>query len=180
MTVEIEENLDLVEQVEKLEENMAGLEHGAIGVRLISYLFNYVYPNELGEVFEAQTTFKVKGKPSTRQPDVSFVTKDRLPKNFRIEADFAPDLAVEIVSKNDKDFDNDEKVLQYQKSGVRLIWLVHPVSQSVEVYRLASGIKSQRLAGEDELSGEDVIPGFRLKVSTMFERIPIVTDNDEL
>lgn len=169
MSIIIDDN-----ELEQLEqEDMASLEHGAIGTTLISYLFNHVRPNKLGRVFDAQTTFRFVGKKSNRQPDVSFVSSARLPKNFRADADFAPDLAVEIVSKNDKIFENDSKILQYQRSGVKLVWIIDPITKAVDVYRLKTGLKSERLIGDDELSGEDVIPGFKLKVNSLFEDIAV-------
>lgn len=149
-------------------EDMASLEHGAIGARLLRFLDVYVEEHELGLVFNAQTTFKVEGTPSKRYPDIAFVMAERLPENLRVEADFAPDLAVEVVSKNDTDFEIEERIIQYQNSGVRLIWIIHPVSQSVEIYRLSRGIESERLSGDKELDGEDVIPGFKLRVSKLF------------
>lgn len=151
-------------------EVMASLEHGAIGSRLNRYLDTYVADNKLGRVFMAQTTFRFKGTLVTRFPDITFLTAARLPASLRIEADFAPDLAVEVVSKNDTDFEIEERVIQYQQSGVRLIWVIHPVSQTITVYRLTSGVKAQFLADSDELSGEDVIPGFKVAVQKLFEQ----------
>lgn len=51
--------------------------------------------------------------------------------------------------------------------------------QAVDVYRLQNGLKLQRLLVEDELDGEDVIPGFRLKVSRLFQ-FPNVVRPDEI
>ena len=160
MTTEIElqaeEGLDL-----------ASLEHGKIGMRLGRYLDIYVDEHKLGLVFNAQTTFRMVGMPPTRYPDLSFVSTERLPSDLRVEANFAPDLAVEILSKSDTQFDVEEKVLQYLQSGVRLVWVVRPVVQAVDVYR--SGAHYPDIIGIDgELDGEEVIPGFKLKVSALF------------
>lgn len=151
------------------QEIMPSLEHGIIGSRLNRFLDVYVDDNNLGAVCTSQTSFKFIGKPITRYPDISFISLERLPEQLRTDADFAPDLAVEVVSKGDDDYDLEEKIIQYQKSGVRLIWIVHPVSQTVEVYRLSTGLRSFRLVGEDELLGEEVIPGFKVKVSRLFD-----------
>lgn len=147
----------------------ASLEHGAIVSRLNRYLDAYVAEHNLGRVFMAQTTFRFKGMLPTRYPDITFLTRERLPGTLRMEADFAPDLAVEVISKNDTDFEIDERVIQYQLSGVRLIWVIHPVTQTIAVYRLSNGVKAQILIDEDEVSGEDVIPGFKLQVKKVFE-----------
>ncbi len=165
-SVLVEEQVE--EQIEEVEK-IASMEHGRIGVLLSSHLVQHTYPQKLGEVFDSQTTFKVAGTPSHRQPDVAFVSAARLPENLRRPADIAPDLAVEIISENDKTFEVEAKVVQYQESGIPLVWVVYPVTQTVEIYRLTAGLRSQRLWGDDELSGEDVIPGFRLAVKKLFE-----------
>jgi Uma2 family endonuclease len=77
-----------------------------------------------------------------------------------------PDLVVEVVSPNDFASEVDNKVEEYLQAGVRLIWVVYPQSKHVLVYR--SGSVVQRLGVEDELSGEDVLPDFRLAISAIF------------
>ncbi len=175
MTVELIERLDLETQ-ESDEEEMATIEHGAIGVALSGFLFAHVRQTRSGRVFDAQTTFKFFGKNPNRQPAVAYVSTSRLPKDWRKEADFAPDMVAEVTSKNDKDFDVEAKVLQYQRSGVRLIWILHSYSQTVEVFKLSTGLRSQRLAGDDELNGDDVIPGFKLKISELYEGVPVAQE----
>ncbi len=152
-------------QNEISEEVMATPEHGEIGAILTGHLFNHVYPNKLGRLFIAQTSFDIPPDGKEKQPDVSFVAAGRL----RTAATLAPDLAVKIVSPTDTAFGIEEKVIQYQQAGVRLIWVIYPTSQTVAVYRLTSEIKPQILQGSEELDGDDVIPGFRLKVSALFE-----------
>jgi Uma2 family endonuclease len=153
---------------EELQE-MPSLEHGAIGIRLGRYLDAYVEENSLGLVCNSQTTYRFIGQKANRLPALSFVSRERLPARIDQNADFAPDLAVEVLSKGDDVSEIDQKILQYQRSGVRLVWVIHPIIQVVDVYRLKDGLKLQRLLPENELDGEDVIPGFRLKVSRLFD-----------
>jgi Uma2 family endonuclease len=77
------------------------LAHGAIIVRLGRFLEEHVAAADAGLVCGPQTTFKMVGTPPTRYPDLAFVHKDRLPRNLHTDADFAPDLAVEVVSASD-------------------------------------------------------------------------------
>src|SRR5436305_14622753 len=97
------------------------LAHGAIIVRLGRFLDEYVTVRDAGLVCGPQTTFKMVGTPPTRYPDLAFVRKDRLPGNLDTDADFAPDLAVEVVSASATFGDVDPKVRQYLDSGLRLI-----------------------------------------------------------
>ncbi len=101
-----------------------------------------------------------------RKPDVSFVKYGRfpggvLPKGW---AKIVPDLVVEVISPNDTAYELDDKLDDYQKVGVPLIWVINPRSRTrtVRVYR-GDGTVSY-LHENGELSGEDVIPGFRCTV----------------
>jgi Uma2 family endonuclease len=172
------EALSELNDFEELEE-MPSLEHGAIGIRLGRYLDAYVDEKGLGLVCNSQTTYKFIGQKPNRLPDLSFVSRERLPQRIDQNADFAPDLTVEVLSKGDDVSEVDRKILQYQRSGVRLVWIIHPVIRVVDVYRLKDGLKLQRLLIEDELDGEDVIPGFKVKVSRLFE-FPNTVQFDEL
>lgn len=49
-------------------------------------------------------------------------TPDREEKPFVL----VPDLAIEIVSKNDRYSDINDKVMLYLADGVRLVWVIDP------------------------------------------------------
>jgi Uma2 family endonuclease len=104
-----------------------------------------------------------------RRPDVSFIARDRLPSPEQWSEDYitiSPDLAAEVTSPGDKVHDLQEKVEEYLRAGVRLIWVIHPEVRVIEVIR-ADG-SSSRIRSGGELSGEDVIPGFRCPVDALF------------
>ncbi len=163
--------LDLVcvtqTQVQEELFDVAGGISGEIGIVLGSYLVQHVYPNKLGRVFNAQTDFDLPGV-GKKQPDIAFVAYQTLAENTEDAVPVAPDLAVEVFSKTDTDYDMEKKVRLYQLARVKLVWVVHPISQTVDVYRLSSGLIAQKLGGADELDGENVIPGFKLAVNALF------------
>jgi len=145
----------------------AGLEQGAISMDLATRLNNFVKRYKLGRVFDAQTGFRPRD--NMRAPDISFVSKEklpegRLPKGF---GRFPPDLAVEVFAPNETVADYEEKVAEYLSWGVRLIWLVDPNTRTVTVIR-ANG-ERQTLSEKDVLTGEDVVPGFKIRVKRIFE-----------
>jgi Uma2 family endonuclease len=78
----------------------------------------------------------------------------------------APDLAVEVVSPNDRFDDVVEKVQEYLAAGARLVWVALPRSKSVMVYHSNGEIKI--LCESDELQGEDVLPGFVCQIKQIF------------
>lgn len=171
MSVQTEEIPNSTVDNEEIEA-VASLEHGIIGSIVNGYLMQYVYPRNLGIVCDAQTTFRVVGNPPSRQPVVAFVSAERVPSNLRLQADFAPDLAVEIISENDKTFELDAKILQYLQSGVKMIWVINAFSRKVEVYRQATGLIQQVVGMDSELDGADIIPGFKLSVASLFPNFP--------
>src|SRR5262249_26184321 len=105
-----------------------------------------------------------------RMADVSFIRTERLTPERWNEGlcPIPPDLAVEVVSPNDEVAELDEKVKDYLRAGVKLVWVVRPAFPAVEVFR-SDGTLSW-LRAEDELSGEDVIPGFRCRVGDLFPK----------
>ncbi len=62
-------------------------------------------------------------------------------------------------------------------AGVRLVWVINPRNHTVRVYR-ADG-SSGSLREDDELDGEDVLPGFRCPVQNLFPRPPVAAANGD-
>jgi Uma2 family endonuclease len=148
------------------EEHLPTLAHGAIVVRLGRFLDEYVTAHDAGLVCGPQTTFKMVGSPPTRYPDLTFVRKERLPANLDTDADFAPDLAVEVVSGSDTFGDVDAKVRQYLDSGVRLVWLIDPILRTVTTH--APDRRPQLCAESDDLTGDPVLPDLRIPLDRLF------------
>ena len=71
------------------------------------------------------------GTDTVRRPDVAFIRKERLEgvDLERVPLPIAPDLAIEIVSKNDRADDLNLKVSQYLQAGVQAVWLFYPITQ---------------------------------------------------
>ena len=148
---------------------MASGLHSFIITSLAGYLTPFVRDKKLGRTFESSITFNFIGHPPKRMPDFAFVSRKKLPKMLDEEITVVPDLAVEVVSKNDTVYEVDQKTAHYQEVGVPLIWIIHPTNQTVTVYHLADGPVGQIIGIDGELDGETVIPGFRLAVNKLFE-----------
>ena len=147
----------------------AGEEHGVVIMNLAVPLGQHVKANNLGVVFGAETGFKLASNPDTvRAPDIAFITRERIEregisKGYGVGA---PDLAVEVLSPSDRDVDVKTKVAEWLASGARIVWVVSPKRRTVTVHRALKDIKV--LAAQDELDGEDVVPGFRYRVAEIF------------
>jgi Uma2 family endonuclease len=138
----------------------AGARHGAVANRIAHRITAYVDAHDLGRVYAAETGFKIESYPDTvRAPDVAFIAKHRLPDiEPRGYLGWSPDLEVEVLAHDDHPSDILEKVVQWLKSGVRLVWVVDSEKPTARVYR-ADGSESL-LAPSDALDGEQVLPGF--------------------
>ena len=105
------------------------------------------------------------------QPDLLFVTADRLERITEPNVQGAPDLVVEVLSPTTRRTDEVVKRKRYQLFGVREYWVVDPELDTVKVYRLGS-------TGFDpavELSAESgdvlttpLLPGLAIPLAKVF------------
>ena len=147
----------------------AGSEHGRIVARLTVRLGMFVEQHLAGTVFGAETGFRIGHDPDTvRAPDVAFVTARRI--GVKLLPGFfpgPPDLAVEVLSPDDRAGEVLAKVQDWLAADCRAVWVVDPRTRTVSVYRSPSEII---VLGESEtLSGGDLVPDFSLPVSEGFQ-----------
>ena len=148
----------------------AGGRHGKIAMAIGRILSTHVNANTLGEVVAAETGFIIARNPDTvRAPDVAFITKEHVPAGGLPVGfiPFAPDIAVEVLSPSDTQLDVEEKIDQWLQAGTALVWVINPRGRTVTVHR--TGRDPRVLRENDLLSGEDVCPGFSVKVADLFE-----------
>ena len=146
----------------------AGFEHGSIAVRISTLLDQFVHRAGIGVVTAAETGFWIGHDPDTvRAPDVGFVCADRVPPG-RTKGFFpgAPDLAVEVLSPDDRASEVLDKVQDWLDAGCQAIWVVDPAKQTVSVYR--PGVAVPRLTAADTITAEGLLPGFRLPLAEVF------------
>jgi Uma2 family endonuclease len=125
---------------------------------------------QLGKVFDSSTGFKLPNG-ATRAPDTAWVTHERwnalTPEQRKKFAPICPDFVLELASESD-DLDTLRlKMREYIENGCRLGWLVIPKTQQVEIYRIDGSIEV--LQSPITLSGETVLPGFVLDLTTIFK-----------
>ena len=156
----------------QLVERKMGAESSWVGTRLCSRLDRFCEEHDRGTVWGADNGYQCfpHAPGLVRRPDVSFVKKGRLPGDIAPDGwvKIPPDLAVEVVSPNDSAEDLQEKLDDYRKAGVLLIWVIYPKARMVNVLRLDG--PPRELREDDELSGEDIIPGFRCPLREILPR----------
>jgi Uma2 family endonuclease len=157
----------------QLVEVNVGLLSSLVGGKVYTALDAFCTQHDLGYVWPADVhvrCFADSGK--FRKPDVTFVSRDRLAPDILEEGylDIPPDLVVEVVSPNDLFNDVDVKVQEYLDAGVPRVWVVNPMLRMVRVHRGDATITGLRET--DELSGEEIIPGFFCPVARLFPARP--------
>ena len=144
--------------------------HGRTIANIASLLKTFVKSTRSGVVYAADTGFVLARDPDTvRGPDVAFVTdqRERLAGSDAPYFPGAPDLAIEVLSPSERVKEVLGIVSDYLAAGSRLVWVVDPVREEVQVIR--SPLTPRVLAADDVLDGEDVLPGFSARVSELFE-----------
>ena len=100
-------------------------------------LAKHVRENDLGLVLFAPVDF-VLSDFDVVQPDLIFISKERLEIVGETHIPEAPDLAVEVLSPSTRKLDLELKRELYERHGVREYWIVDPDRECVEVLELSN------------------------------------------
>ncbi len=145
-----------------------GWPHGRAQSRLFARLNAYVEEHALGYAIVETGYIVERGPDTVRGPDVSFVSRERLGDTPpEVYAELGPDLAVEVLSPSNRPREMADKLAQYFAAGTRLAWVIDPTRRTAKVYRPGRPVRV--LHEQDELEGEDVLPGFRCRVADVLE-----------
>lgn len=146
-------------------------QHQSLVRFLIGLLNDYVELLRLGRVQVAPFEVKLWPEGPSREPDILFVSNERLeqlgPKRFL----GGPDLVVEVVSTSSARADRVEKFLEYERAGVREYWVIDPRhgKEQADFYQLNDAGHYVPVALDEQgvfVSG--VLPGFRLAPATLW------------
>lgn len=146
----------------------AGEAHGDFAMRLGWRLAQLVETKALGVVYAAETGFKLQENPDTvRAPDVAFVSRERLEqqppaKGYR---QGPPDLAVEVVSPNDRPAEVAEKVYEWLHYGTVEVWILDPEGRSLTVFRAGEVLWT---LGETDILTSPLFPDWSLPLGELF------------
>lgn len=151
-----------------LVEKPMGLMESLLAGAIIAILRGFVVPRNLGIVTAPDGMMRLF--PGTvRVPDVAFISWDRAPDRrvpMGAMSEFAPDLAVEVLSPSNTRAEMTRKRWDYFAAGVRLAWEVNPRSRNVAVYDAPE--RSTVLDASGILVSGDVLPGFALPLAELF------------
>jgi len=153
---------------------MSGFEASNIAYRLGGRLSVFVEDHGLGAITGEQGGYRLDpAHPYSTElaPDVAFVRADRLPARSSPEygkaLQLAPDLVIDEASDNQFGPGLSAKAREYLSFGTRLVWVIWPRYERVDVWRPGDE-RPKSLRMGDTLDGEDVVPGFSYPVARLF------------
>lgn len=146
-----------------------GAEHGRVAMVIGGLLYEHVERAGLGIAFASEVGFHLASDPDTvRAPDVAFIARERVPATGipRGYWQGPPDLAVEVLSPNDRHSEVEAKALSWLDAGTRAVVVVDPRLRTAMVYRSRHDIRI--LAADEPLELGDVVPGWSPLVGEFF------------
>jgi Uma2 family endonuclease len=145
-----------------------GFLHSMLVGRILFWIMSFLETHPLGKASTELGMLLAHDPDLVYAPDVFFIAKDRVPAaTFRRFFEGAPDLAVEVLSPDDRPGRRNAKIQAYLAAGTRLVWVVDPDNSTVVAHRPSA--PAQVYAGRDEVTGEDVLPGFSFQVERLFQ-----------
>jgi len=143
--------------------------HQEVSKRLEYLLYEYAeLKQNLGKIYDAPIDVCL-GEEETYQPDIVFISNERLQiiKEDKIEG--APDIVIEILSPSTAYYDLVHKKEIYARHGVREYWIVDPMEKKIEVYENKNGeFALFKKAGKGERINSIIIHDFEVEIDAIF------------
>ncbi len=143
--------------------------HQFVVKQLFLALNAFVTAKNLGSVFFAPCDVYFD-EHNVVQPDLFFISRDRLSIVAEDVVKGAPDLIMEVLSPASAYYDLVEKKALYARAGVKEYWIVDPKWHWIEVYALDAG--AYQLFQRHEKSGviqSQLLPEFEVELSEVFK-----------
>lgn len=154
-----------------LVEKAMGTHESIVAVALSAILRDYVKSTKSGFVLGANGMTRL-APGLIRIPDVSYISWAQLPTMVIPTGpvlDFAPRLAIEVLSPSNTKLEMDQKLVDYFNAGVQLVWYVDPRARTVDVH--SSPDNFIVLNDGETLVGGEVLPGFSAAVNDLFAEL---------
>jgi Uma2 family endonuclease len=146
-----------------------GYRHGRVQLKIGALLLSFVSSRGVGGVTVESGVRTERDPDSVRGPDISYWSVERVPLNESPIGypEVPADLCVEVVSPSDRISQLRKKATEYLNCGVRMVWIADPEDQTVTIYRQPG--EGRVLSDDAEITGEDVLPGFRCRIAEFFK-----------
>ncbi len=147
-----------------------GTGHQWVAQRLNALLYQFVEANGLGRVYFAPLDV-VLTRHDVVEPDLLFVSKQRLGIITAPNIQGAPDLVVEILSPTSRRHDEVRKLALYDRAGVTEYWLVDPEAETVKAFRRQGahfGRPELLSARYGDVLRTPLLPGLEIRLTAIF------------
>src|SRR5262245_40501672 len=128
----------------------------------------YVGQRKLGKVFGSRTKMRIS-QTSAREPDLVFVSSDKLGLLTTLDIAGAADFAIEIVESTKSRRGAVVKQAQYQDAGLPELWILDIARSQLRRFILEAGSYVELPVDPDGEIEPRAIPGLRLKVNWLFQ-----------
>lgn len=138
----------------------------------ISFALNvYVRQKKLGKILTAPIDVRLSALTHPVQPDVIFLSPEKIPAKGAKFVPEPPDLVVEVLSPSTYRYDQSVKLDAYEAAGVREYWIVDPKAEDVTVYTLPENEAVYVFQGQftaTEKIDSPLFPDLDLRAQTLF------------
>ena len=160
----------------------ASTAHQDIVQFLVAILRYYVNILSLGRVLAAPYEVKVWPGGPSREPDLLFITYEKVGQLTEKRFEGAPDLVIEVISPGSVTIDRVDKFREYEQAGVGEYWIIdpRPHQRQADFYvRDTEGLFAPAPPDEAGVFASAVVPGFRLSIGWLWQT-PLPAEADVL
>ena len=142
--------------------------HQSASGTLYGYLWQYIHPRRLGKLVSAPTGV-VLDEENGIQPDLIYVSRERMHIISERGVEGAPDLVVEVLSPSTEARDRGIKLRRYAAAGVPHYWIVAPQTRPLEAYRLGEqGYDRTGVYGPGSVFRPELFPGLEIPIDDLW------------
>ena len=146
------------------------LRHQAVLIELSTAFHIFLRTHRIGKVFPGPVDVLLS-RHDIVEPDLVFVSNERLSMLTEKNIQGAPDLVIEILSNSTKNIDQGLKLERYERFGVQEYWIVNPNRNTITAYRLEGErfVKVATLSAEaGDVLRTPLLPGLELQLAEVF------------
>jgi Uma2 family endonuclease len=143
--------------------------HQRVSRRISLTIESFVSKNNLGEIFYSPIDV-VLSETNVIQPDIVFISKDKLSIIGEKYIEGAPDLVIEILSPSTEQKDRTMKLKLYNTFGVKEYWIASPQGRTIEKYTLQElTLQLTDIYTIQQILTSELLPGLKLNIKDIFE-----------
>ncbi len=145
--------------------------HQAVQFHLLALMYFFVVQRGLGRVFGAPLDVQLSGR--IVQPDVLYISAERIDIITDRRIVGAPDLVLEVSSPSTEDYDQGDKRELYRMTGVREYWFIDVEKRSATVWALVGDRYVEQRPDEQGQFASTILPGFAVDVAAAIAAVEL-------